>query len=105
LCGIYICVGASPRRNTADAGTGQQAGPGSESFEDLYGALYEPMARLAYLLTGSGSAAEDLVQDCFAGLHQHWFRVRRPAAYLRTSVVNACRAFHRRRRRERVHFP
>jgi RNA polymerase sigma-70 factor (sigma-E family) len=103
-CGIYLCVGDSPRANTADAGTRQQAGTGSESFEDLYEALYEPMARLAYLLTGSGSTAEDLAQDCFARLHQHWPRVRQPAAYLRTSVVNACRAFHRRERRERAHF-
>jgi RNA polymerase sigma factor (sigma-70 family) len=77
---------------------------GSRSLEDLYGELYQPMVRLAYLLTGSRSVAEDVVQDSFARLHRRWDRVRKPSAYLRASVVNACRAFHRRARRERARF-
>jgi RNA polymerase sigma factor (sigma-70 family) len=31
--------------------------------------------------------------------------VQQPTAYLRATVVNACRAYHRRARRERTHFP
>jgi RNA polymerase sigma-70 factor (sigma-E family) len=77
---------------------------GSRSLAGLYAELYQPMVRLAYLLTGSVSVAEDLVQDSFARLHQRWNRVRTPSAYLRTSVVNACRAFHRRAHRERARF-
>jgi len=74
------------------------------SLEDLYGELYQPMLRLAYLLTGSRPVAEDVVQDCFARLHRHWDHVRYPTGYLRTSVVNACRAHHRRAHREQAHF-
>ena len=63
------------------------------------------LVRVAYLLTGSSAVAEDLVQDAFVGLHRHWDGVRQPSAYLRVAVVNACRAHHRRNRRERSHFP
>jgi RNA polymerase sigma factor (sigma-70 family) len=70
-------------------------------FREHYGAA----VRLAYLLTGSRAVAEDLVQDSFVRLHGHWNRVEQPTAYLRASVVNACRAYHRRVRRERAHFP
>ena len=103
-CGIYVVVGGSSRPSAAEAGPGQHALVASDSFEDFYQAFFEPMVRLAYLLTASRPAAEDLVQDCFARLHQRWPRVRQPTAYLRTSVVNACRGYHRRRRRECAHF-
>jgi RNA polymerase sigma-70 factor (sigma-E family) len=82
----------------------EQPADGARSLEALYGELYQPMVRLAYLLTGSVSGAEDVVQDSFACLHQRWDRVRNPSAYLRATVVNACRAFHRRAHRERARF-
>ena len=66
---------------------------------------HERLVRVAYLLTGSSAVAEDLVQDAFVRLHRHWDGVRQPSAYLRVTVVNACRAHHRRNRRERSHFP
>lgn len=90
---------AAPDRRVED-----DAEDGSRSLAGLYAELYQPMVRLAYLLTGSVSVAEDLVQDSFARLHQRWNRVRTPSAYLRTSVVNACRAFHRQAHRERARF-
>ena len=65
----------------------------------------ERLVRVAYLLTGSSAVAEDLVQDAFVRLHGHWDAIRQPSAYLRVTVVNACRAHHRRNRRERSHFP
>lgn len=68
----------------------------------LFHARYEPMLRLAVLLTGSRAVAEDLVQDCFVRLIESWDRVEQPAAYLRTSVVNACRDHGRRATRERA---
>lgn len=66
---------------------------------------HDRLVRVAYLLTGSSAVAEDLVQDAFVSLHRHWDGVRQPSAYLRVTVVNACRAHHRRNRRERSHFP
>jgi RNA polymerase sigma-70 factor (sigma-E family) len=89
---------------TPDRRLEEQRHGGARSLEALYGERYQSMVRLAYLLTGSASVAEDLVQDSFAGLYERWDRVREPSAYLRVSVVNACRAFHRRASRERARF-
>lgn len=71
------------------------------AFGRLYEARFAEMVRLAFLLTGSAETAQDLVQDSFVRLHRKWSTVRTPDAYLRTSVVNACRSHHRRRARER----
>ncbi|MGH8984258.1 MAG: sigma factor [Acidimicrobiia bacterium] len=57
------------------------------------------MVRLAHVLTGSNAVAEDLVQDCFGRLHQRWARTTNPGAYLRVSVVNACRSASKRSHR------
>ena len=85
---------------------GAAAGPTAEqSIGDLYVAQYQSMVRLAYLLTGNQSTAEDLVQDSFVQVQRGWDRVREPVAYLRTAVVNAARAHHRRVGRERARFP
>jgi RNA polymerase sigma factor (sigma-70 family) len=74
------------------------------SIEVLYRDRREPMVRLAYLLTGSEAVAEDLVQDSFLEVHRHDTSVQNPSAYLRATVVNACRAHHRHRSVERAHF-
>jgi RNA polymerase sigma-70 factor (sigma-E family) len=71
------------------------------SFAEFYADAHAPMTRLAYLLTGSAETAQDLTQDAFVRLHVAWTRVSDPDAYVRTSVVNACRSHHRRRFRER----
>ncbi|MCU1379431.1 MAG: polymerase sigma-70 factor, sigma-E family protein [Acidimicrobiales bacterium] len=64
---------------------------------ELYRERYGPMVRLAYLLTSDRAVAEELVQDAFVNLHRNWKRTTNPAAYLRTSVVNATRSWGRRR--------
>ena len=74
-------------------------------FEDFYRAQYEPMLRLAYLLTGSRTAAEDLVQDSFVRVQPRYPSLDAPAAYLRRTVSNACYSWHRRRRREQSFQP
>lgn len=71
------------------------------SFEDVYRRNREPLLRLARLLTGSDTIAEDVVHDAFLGLSRHWGSVANPDGYLRTSVVNLTRTVHRRTTRER----
>jgi RNA polymerase sigma-70 factor (sigma-E family) len=60
----------------------------------LYQAHALSLARLALVMLGDASAAEDVVQDAFLGLYRRWDRLVDPAAapsYLRTSVLNGCR--------------
>lgn len=68
-----------------------------DAFVNLYRERYEPMVRLAYLMTGSNEAAEELVQEAFVKVHRNWDRAHAPVAYLRTAVMNQCRSWHRRR--------
>ena len=74
------------------------------SLEAVYAAEHDGLARLACLLTGSTLVAEDVVHDAFVELQQRWSTVERPGAYLRTAVVNGCRGYHRKLRRERASY-
>ena len=76
-----------------------------EPFVALYRERYGPMVRLAYLLTGNRSVAEELVQDAFVSVHRSWSRATNPPAYLRVAVVNACRSWGRRQVVERERQP
>ncbi|MGH3282175.1 MAG: RNA polymerase sigma factor [Trebonia sp.] len=61
----------------------------------LYEAHALGLIRLGYVMLGDRGAAEDVVQDAFLGLYQHWDRLNDPAnalAYIRSSVLNGCRA-------------
>ena len=74
------------------------------AFIDLYDDRYDPMVRLAFLLTRDRAVAEELVQDAFVKVHRQWARgIEHPNAYLRTAVVNTCRSWGRRASRERDH--
>jgi RNA polymerase sigma-70 factor (sigma-E family) len=79
-----------------------RAVPLGTSFLELYEECFASMVRLAVVLTGSEFAAEDLVHDAFIRVHSRWVHVRDPHAYLRRSVVNACRSAGRRAKRERA---
>lgn len=70
-------------------------------FAEFYREHFAEAARLAFLLTNSSDAAQDLAQDAFVGLHRRWAHVEEPGPYVRRSVVNACRSYHRRRFLER----
>jgi RNA polymerase sigma-70 factor (sigma-E family) len=66
-------------------------------------ALYEAHAlgliRFAYLMLGERQAAEDVVQEAFAGLYRRWERLSDPGKalpYVRASVLNGCRSQRRR---------
>ncbi|HEX4903958.1 MAG TPA: SigE family RNA polymerase sigma factor [Acidimicrobiales bacterium] len=75
------------------------------AFVALYRERYDPMVRLAYLMTGSQAIAEELVQDAFVSVHRSWERATNPSAYLRAAVVNACRSWGRRQTLERLRRP
>lgn len=74
---------------------------------ELYLAYSDGAVRLAYLLTGDRSLAEDLVQDAFVKLAGHFADLRDPGAfeaYLRKTLVNLARMHFRRRRVERAYL-
>ena len=70
----------------------------SGGFDDLYRANYESLVRLGFLLTLSEDVARDLVHDVFVRVYGRWDSLEDPVPYLRRSVVNASRSWHRRRR-------
>jgi RNA polymerase sigma-70 factor (sigma-E family) len=61
------------------------------------------LIRLAVVMLGDRTAAEDVVQDAFAGLYRRWNHVSdkdRALGYVRTSVLNGCRTRLRARVRD-----
>ena len=73
------------------------------SLDELFREHADALIRLGYLLTGSESVGEDLVQDVFARLARREPAIAQPAAYLRRSVINEANSWHRRRRLELRH--
>jgi RNA polymerase sigma-70 factor (sigma-E family) len=56
------------------------------------------LKKLAFLMTGDQSTAEDIVQDAFLGLYRRYRSLQNAdnaLGYLRTSVLNGCRSAHR----------
>jgi RNA polymerase sigma-70 factor, ECF subfamily len=75
------------------------------SFAELFDRHYAPALRLAALLEGDPTRAEDAVCDAFARVYGRLRRggVDDVAPYLRQAVVNAVRGGWRRRQVERRH--
>ena len=51
--------------------------------------------RLAVVMLGDRTAAEDVVQEAFCGLYRRWHKLDDPAkalSYLRIAVLNGCRS-------------
>lgn len=74
----------------------------ADAVDDLYRAHGPSLIRLALMLVGDQSTAEDVVQEAFLALYRRWHRVDDPGnalPYLRTCVVNGARSVHRSRRR------
>jgi RNA polymerase sigma-70 factor (sigma-E family) len=71
-----------------------------QTFEDFVQREAESLGRTAYLLTGSRSDAEDLLQDALERTFRHWRRreITTPAAYVHRVMVNLCISRWRRHR-------
>lgn len=90
------------------AGTGERGGLGTKPLEerlaDLYAAHADGVVRLAFLLTGDRSAAEDICQDAFARVGGRLVGLRdqdKASGYLFKTVVNLSRGHGRRIQRDR----
>lgn len=76
-----------------------KTGTGRQTVEDLYRLHAQDARRLAYLLTGSREAADDITQDAFIRVIGRLGHLRDPTAfgpYLRRTVVNITRMWFRR---------
>ena len=71
-----------------------------QSFEELYRDSRPGLVRLAYLIVGTRAVAEELVQEAFLRLHQHFAEVENPAGYVRVALVRLCATSNRRRAME-----
>jgi len=62
-----------------------------ETFENFYERELRSVVGLAYALSGSRMAAEDLAQEAFLAAHKQWDRISRyekPSAWVRRVVAN-----------------
>jgi RNA polymerase sigma factor (sigma-70 family) len=82
--------------------TDRSTGARSDAVEELYRDRFTDAVRLAHLLSGDASVAEDLAQEAFLRVRERLDGVDAPWAYLRVAVVNACRSHHRSLGREAV---
>ncbi|HZR19949.1 MAG TPA: RNA polymerase sigma factor [Verrucomicrobiae bacterium] len=65
------------------------AGPGRpEPIEELFEALESPLLSYALRLVGERSLAEDIVQEAFMRLHEHFAEVREPRRWLYRTTHN-----------------
>ncbi len=69
-------------------------------FARYYRDSYPRFARLAYLLCGNVTLAEDLVQEAFTQVHNRFEQLDEPNGYLRVTLVNLARRNHRSATRE-----
>jgi RNA polymerase sigma factor (sigma-70 family) len=74
-------------------------------FDAVYRREVPGLVRLAYLMTGSRPAAEELVNDVFCAAWPRWDTLLNPAAYLRTGVVRRVASWRARAARARARPP
>lgn len=72
------------------------------TFEAFFADRYVPLSRIAFLLTGSSAAADEIAQDACEQVYRRWAEIRHPHAYARIAVVNGARSWGRRRTTRRA---
>lgn len=92
-------------RSVGVGGSGQDRAVGQDvdGWEALYRSEHPRIVRLAYLLTGDRSFAEEAGQEAFVRVLRARSEVREPAGYLTTITVNMCRDRGRREQVARLH--
>ena len=60
-------------------------------FDDVYRTHWRGMVRLAYVMVGDGTEAEELAQEAFTRVLRRSGEVQDPLPYLRSAVYNVCR--------------
>jgi RNA polymerase sigma-70 factor (sigma-E family) len=78
-------------------------GAGSEDFDAFFKREYRALVGLAFVLSGSRTAAEDIAQDALFAAHRRWSKVAdldQPGAWVRRVVANLSVSWLRRRARE-----
>jgi len=76
---------------------------GVEDFDSFYRREFPRMVDLAYALSGSRIASEDLAQEAMMAAHADWDRVGRldrPGGWLRRVLLNRAASYYQRRRAE-----
>lgn len=70
------------------------------TIEEYVAARYATLRRLAFLLCGDWTEAEDLVQIALVRCERRWGRISAddPHAYVRRAVINAAHSWRRRQR-------
>jgi RNA polymerase sigma-70 factor (sigma-E family) len=97
---------SNPRGSGAAFAAAEHTDPGGYDAicaEEAVTRLYETHAlgltRLAHIMLGDRSSAEDVVQEAFCGLYRRWSHLADPASavhYVRSAVLNGCRSVLRR---------
>jgi RNA polymerase sigma-70 factor (ECF subfamily) len=81
-------------------GGGAVAVDSLETFEEFYAREFPAVVGLAFALSGSRTASEDLAQEAFLAAHRDWERVaryERPDLWVRRVVSNMSMSMFRRR--------
>lgn len=88
--------------STATVDPSVAAGSPSErpTLRALFDAEESALLRFAYGIVGQRETAEDLVQEAFLRLHEHWQEVQNPKAWLYRSIRNMALNHLRDHRRE-----
>lgn len=96
-------MNVSERDQSAEAEVGRAAligEPSAADFDRFYREQYKAVVGLAYALTGSRTAAEELAQDAFTTTYRKWSSVSgydNPEGWVRQVVANASRSWGRRK--------
>jgi RNA polymerase sigma-70 factor (sigma-E family) len=95
---LHGTVTAGEQGRATEGAMTRTAGPGD--LDRLYQDQYADLVRVAYLLTGDNSLAEDLAQEALLRAWRDWERIRMMESvggYVRGIVVNLAKSSMRRR--------